>query len=157
MADSAIIAVTRRCPAIVPVTAFSCVYVWTFLSLFLSPCRSWKLSVWKKACNYIARQESRVRVEQQQIAGEEFEVWRWIPSEMPINTEEPSSIKGSSDSSPSLSSAQKGAWSRDKNWYDGTTFDDDSGRNTGRNNLINLQNTAASQCIRLKNMFDYVR
>jgi len=115
-----------------------------------------ELSMWRKACEYIAHHDSRVRVEHQQIAGEDFQVWRWIQSEMPVQTEEPSS---SSDrpSSSSASASQKGVWSRDKNWYDGTTFDDDSGSNMSRNNLINLQNGTATPCIRLKNMFDYVR
>lgn len=38
-----------------------------------------KLSkVWNKAVRFLSANESRVRVESQRIAGEDFEVWRWI-------------------------------------------------------------------------------
>ena len=47
--------------------------------------------------------------------------------------------------------------SREKNWYSGTTFDDDTGRNTGRNNRLNSPHGSPSSCIRLKNMFETVK
>ena len=34
--------------------------------------------VWQKAVDFLNSSDSRVRVETQQIAGEDFEVWRWI-------------------------------------------------------------------------------
>ncbi len=40
--------------------------------------RGRKKKVWDKACKWIAEHESRVRVEMQRIAGEDFQVWRWI-------------------------------------------------------------------------------
>ncbi len=138
-----------------------CVCVlFTFLTipltnLVFSSLRSSKLAVWKKACNYIAKNESRVRVEQQQIAGEEFDVWRWISVEIAANTEEPFDTI---DHGQKSSSAKKVVpSSRNKNWYAGTTFDDDSGRNTGHNNWINSPNGSPSECLRLKNMFEYVK
>ena len=35
-------------------------------------------NVWKKAVEFLNSSDSRIRVETQQIAGEDFEVWRWI-------------------------------------------------------------------------------
>lgn len=34
--------------------------------------------MWEKACQWIAENDSRVRVEVQRIAGEDMMVWRWI-------------------------------------------------------------------------------
>lgn len=34
--------------------------------------------VWNKAVKFLNSSDSRIRVESQQIAGEDFEVWRWI-------------------------------------------------------------------------------
>lgn len=34
--------------------------------------------IWKKAVEFLNSSDSRVRVETQRIAGEDFEVWRWI-------------------------------------------------------------------------------
>lgn len=98
-----------------------------------------------------------MHVKQQQIAGEDFAVWRWIPQELAITTEEPFKTRElagkSSASDKGRSSSSSG---RDKDWYDGTTFDNDSGGNTGHNNCINSL-CDVSQCIRLKNMFEYVK
>ena len=112
--------------------------------------------VWKKACDWIAEYESRVRVEQQQIAGQEFAVWRWIPQELAVTTAEPFNTRELSGKLSTSDKGRGGSSPRDKDWYEGTTFDDDSGRNTGRNNRIN-SSCDVSQCIRLKNMFEYVK
>ncbi|XP_024945079.1 inner nuclear membrane protein Man1 isoform X2 [Cephus cinctus] len=37
-------------------------------------------SIWEKAVTFLDENESRVRREVQQVAGEEFHVWRWLPS-----------------------------------------------------------------------------
>ena len=36
--------------------------------------------LWNKAVKFLSANESRIRVETQKISGEEFEVWRWLPS-----------------------------------------------------------------------------
>lgn len=36
--------------------------------------------VWDKAVAYLKENESRVRTEVQQMLGEEFRVWRWLPA-----------------------------------------------------------------------------
>ena len=40
--------------------------------------RKQKKQLWEKSCQWIATHESRVRVENRPIAGEDFQVWRWI-------------------------------------------------------------------------------
>ena len=39
--------------------------------------------IWKKAVEWIATSDSRVRVESQMIAGEQFDVWKWIHLDPP--------------------------------------------------------------------------
>lgn len=41
-------------------------------------CRKAKANVWSRAVRFLSANESRIRVESQRIAGEDFEVWRWI-------------------------------------------------------------------------------
>ena len=40
--------------------------------------RKQKQQLWEKSCQWIATHESRVRVENRRMAGEDFQVWRWI-------------------------------------------------------------------------------
>jgi len=54
--------------------------------VFLYTCisnRVHKAQIWQKAVDWIANSETRVRVESQMIAGEQFTVWRWIHSDPP--------------------------------------------------------------------------
>lgn len=37
-------------------------------------------SIWNQAVAYLEENDSRVRVEVQQVAGEEFHVWHWLPT-----------------------------------------------------------------------------
>ena len=39
--------------------------------------------IWKKAVDWIAKSDSRVRIESQMIAGEQFDVWKWIQVDSP--------------------------------------------------------------------------
>lgn len=41
--------------------------------------RKSKLKLWNKAVQFLEDNESRVRPEIQQIEGEDFRVWRWLP------------------------------------------------------------------------------
>ncbi len=41
--------------------------------------RKAKQKVWDMAVNFLAANESRIRVESQRILGEDFDVWRWLP------------------------------------------------------------------------------
>ncbi len=114
--------------------------------------RDLKLKTWEAACDWITKNDSRVRVEQQRIAGEDFDVWKWI-QEDPPHTEDTMFLNESSKPGPTSSQASVRP-DRKKNWYNGTTFDDDAGRSTGRNSRINLPYGSPSPCIRLKNMFE---
>ena len=40
--------------------------------------RKKKARAWNKAVEFLSSTDSRIRVETQTIAGEEYEVWRWI-------------------------------------------------------------------------------
>lgn len=40
--------------------------------------RQKKFKAWTRAVRFLSANESRIRVESQRIAGEDFEVWRWI-------------------------------------------------------------------------------
>lgn len=48
-----------------------------FLVVFIRY-RHKKQHLWQKAVQFLNVNESRVRVETQQVAGEEFAVWRWV-------------------------------------------------------------------------------
>lgn len=90
-------------------------------------------------------------MERQRIAGEDFDVWKWI-QEDPPPTEDTVFLKdGNKMESSSVTIV---ASSRKKNWYNGTTFDDATGRNNSR---INSPYGSPSPCIRLKNMFEAVK
>ncbi|OXA50855.1 Inner nuclear membrane protein Man1 [Folsomia candida] len=64
-----------------------------------------KEALWNKVVAEISTNESRVREEIQHISGEEFRVWRWLPSASPLAkrmSSAPSSPGGSGDSTPGL-------------------------------------------------------
>ncbi|XP_076310048.1 inner nuclear membrane protein Man1-like [Tachypleus tridentatus] len=48
--------------------------------------RKSKENLWKKVVKFLEENESRVRVEDQYIAGEVFSVWRWIQTSTPENS-----------------------------------------------------------------------
>ena len=47
-------------------------------------------SAWDNAVKFLSAQESRVRVESQRIAGEDFEVWRLLHHPTPASPSSPS-------------------------------------------------------------------
>lgn len=98
------------------------------------PHRLRKQAVWERAVDWIARHESRVRVEEGRIAGEDFTVWRWIQSDPPP-TEEPRKNE------------------RDSFWQ-GKVFEEYP---PGMDSRIAPPAGQPSPCIRLKNMFDSAR
>lgn len=104
--------------------------------------RKAKEQLWGKAVDWIACHESRVRVETRRIAGEDFEVWRWIQADPPP-TEEPVSLPAAS----SASGRSQG------NWH-GSVFDHYPPEITTK---VAPPAGTPSLCIRLKNMFEPVR
>ena len=100
--------------------------------------------IWEKACLWIAEHESRVRVENQRIAGEDFQVWRWIQVD-PLQTEVPWSEDRGEDSTDGAKS--KGDWR-------GTAFEDCP---PGVDAKVAPPAGSPSPFIRLKNMFEATR
>ena len=47
-------------------------------NIFLVSNRQRLSKAWNRAVRFLSANESRIRVESQRIAGEDFEVWRWI-------------------------------------------------------------------------------
>ncbi len=104
--------------------------------------------IWKKACEWISKNESRVRVENRRIFGEDFLVWRWI-QEDPPKTEEPSSVPVETAAvSKTPDNGPGKEWSR---W----TAIDHYGPQHG--DKVAPPIGTPSPYIRLKNMFDTVR
>ncbi len=66
--------------------------------------RKSKQPLWNQAVQFLEESESRVRAEIQQIKGEDFRVWRWLP---------PSSAAYSSSNSPSAASSTDSTGSND--------------------------------------------
>ncbi len=104
-------------------------------------------TVWKQACEWISKNESRVRVENRRIAGEDFLVWRWI-QEDPPKTEEPMI-------SPTVETKySKSERGQNKEWSRSTALDH-YGSQLGEK--IAPPVGTPSPYIRLKNMFDTIR
>ncbi len=106
-------------------------------------------AVWKQACEWISKNESRVRVENRRIAGEDFLVWRWI-QEDPPKTEEPVTVTVETKG-PKIA-LNKGL--PNKEWSRWTALDHYGSR---LGEKIAPPVGIPSPFIRLKNMFDIVR
>jgi membrane protein Man1 len=106
--------------------------------------RKAKEGLWDEAVQWIACNESRVRVETRRIAGQDFQVWRWI-QEDPPPTEIPSSRQ------PLSPGGQQGR--SQGNWH-GSVFDHYPPEITTK---VAPPTGTPSVCIRLKNMFEPIR
>ena len=115
------------------------VYILTF-----DPYRKGKEGVWSKACEWISKNDSRVRVENRRIAGEDFLVWNWIQNDPP-QTEDPV---------PAPMVTVDSGKGRGKNWSPWTAIDHYGPR--GGEKVAPAIGTP-SPFIRLKNMFDTIR
>ena len=111
--------------------------------------RKTKIKLWNKAVQFLEENESRVRPEIQQVEGEDFRVWRWLPPSTTFS----SGSKGASGSTtlpidqtddPSLVNSPI---PRPKVWQ-GQAFSTDT---TGVNSPLPYPLT---QCLKVRNMFD---
>lgn len=118
--------------------------------------RKSKQPLWNQAVQFLEESESRVRAEIQQIKGEDFRVWRWLP---------PSSAAYSSSNSPSAASSSDSTGSNDvvassssspaanpltprpKVWQGQAFSMDSSGVNSPPPYPL-------TQCLKVRNMFD---
>ncbi|XP_034941476.1 inner nuclear membrane protein Man1 [Chelonus insularis] len=85
------------------------------------------LGVWDRAVKFLDENESRIRREVQQVAGEEFQVWRWLPN---VNT--------SSSASPT---------SKKTKVWQGQAFETMEGS-------VNSLTCSPTPCLKIRHMFD---
>ncbi|XP_046401234.1 uncharacterized protein LOC124167313 [Ischnura elegans] len=69
--------------------------------------RQKKAALWEEVVQFLEERESRVRMEVQMVSGEEFRVWRWLPSASPPPS--PPGLRSNSASSPLASSTPSSA------------------------------------------------
>lgn len=93
--------------------------------------RQKKFKAWNRAVRFLSANESRIRVESQRIAGEDFEVWRWIH----IATPKPHSPK------LSLSGTKHGKY------WQGQAFENFQ-------SAVNPPVISPTPCLKIRNMFD---
>ncbi|XP_017886001.1 inner nuclear membrane protein Man1 [Ceratina calcarata] len=98
-------------------------------NLILPKNRKKMAGLWEKAVKFLDENESRIRREVQQVAGEEFHVWRWLPNNM------------SNPNSPNLVLKKKG-----KVWQ-GQAFEMIEGS-------VNSLTCSPTPCLKIRHMFD---
>ncbi|XP_047369565.1 inner nuclear membrane protein Man1 isoform X1 [Vespa velutina] len=99
-------------------------------NLILPKDRKRMAGLWEKAVRFLDENESRIRREVQQVAGEEFHVWRWLPN----NT-----LNKSNAQSPSLNKKSK-VWQ-------GQAFETMEGS-------VNSLTCSPTPCLKIRHMFD---
>ncbi len=109
--------------------------------------RKSKLKLWNKAVQFLEENESRVRPEIQQIEGEDFRVWRWLPPSTAFSPGKPTQNADQTDDAATTSSVTNNPTPRPKVWQ-GQAFSTDS---TGVNSPPPYPLT---QCLKVRNMFD---
>ncbi|XP_043286043.1 inner nuclear membrane protein Man1 [Venturia canescens] len=87
-------------------------------------------ALWEKAVKFLDENESRIRREVQQVAGEEFHVWRWLPNNT-MNT---------SNSQSSMASKKSKVWQ-------GQAFEMIEGS-------VNSLTWSPTPCLKIRHMFD---
>ena len=106
--------------------------------------RKTKQKLWAKAVQFLEDNESRVRPEMQQIEGEDFRVWRWLPpSSTTAYGAGSSTVDGADDAGPSPSAVTP----RPKVWQGQAFSTDSSGVNSPPPYPL-------TQCLKVRNMFD---
>lgn len=118
--------------------------------------RKAKQKLWNKAVQFLEDNESRVRPEIQQIEGEDFRVWRWLPpSTAGAYPSSGSPTRSSSFADPAGDDASAGGASglassvspRPKVWQGQAFSTDSSGVNSPPPYPL-------TQCLKVRNMFD---
>ncbi|CAK9797698.1 Inner nuclear membrane protein Man1 [Anthophora quadrimaculata] len=86
--------------------------------------------LWEKAVKFLDENESRIRREVQQVAGEEFHVWRWLPN-----------------NSLSKSNAQNFVLNKKSKVWQGQAFETMEGS-------VNSLTCSPTPCLKIRHMFD---
>ncbi|KAG5313738.1 MAN1 protein, partial [Acromyrmex insinuator] len=87
-------------------------------------------SLWEKAVKFLDENESRIRREVQQVAGEEFHVWRWLPN-----------------NALNKSPAQNAALGKKPKVWQGQAFETMEGS-------VNSLTCSPTPCLKIRHMFD---
>lgn len=110
--------------------------------------RKSKQKLWNKAVQFLEDNESRVRPEIQQIEGEDFRVWRWLPPTTTFSPGKPSSPGDQTDDATSPSfGVTTTVTPRPKVWQGQAFSTDSSGVNSPPPYPL-------TQCLKVRNMFD---
>ncbi|XP_048589660.1 inner nuclear membrane protein Man1 isoform X2 [Nematostella vectensis] len=101
--------------------------------MLIKPANRKKLAkTWQRAVRFLSANESRIRVESQRIAGEDFEVWRWIHI-----------------ASPRQQSQKMGAMGSPKGkFWQGQAFENFQW-------AVNPPIISPTPCLKIRNMFDH--
>lgn len=94
-------------------------------------------SIWDKALKFIDENESRIRREVQQVSGEEFYVWRWLPN---LNT------SSSSNATLNKTGNNNNNNKKTKVWQ-GQAFETMEGS-------VNSLTVSPTPCLKMRHMFD---
>ena len=86
--------------------------------------------LWEKAVKFLDENESRIRREVQQVAGEEFHVWRWLPN-----------------NSLNRSNAQNSVLNKKSKVWQGQAFETMEGS-------VNSLTCSPTPCLKIRHMFD---
>ncbi|KAG8231856.1 hypothetical protein J437_LFUL015121, partial [Ladona fulva] len=109
--------------------------------------------MWEEVVKFLEERESRVRMEVQMVAGEEFRVWRWLPPSSPISSSaKPTSpstlshsfIYSSASAGPSNSSQQQ---TQKRKVWQGQAFETMEGS-------VNSLPCSPTPCLKIRHMFD---
>lgn len=109
--------------------------------------RKMKMKIWNKAVLFLEDNESRVRPEIQQIEGEDFRVWRWLPPSSAFGSPK-NTILGDQTDEGVANHGDSGTVSPRPKVWQGQAFSTDS---TGVNSPPPYPLT---QCLKVRNMFD---
>lgn len=109
--------------------------------------RKLKMKLWGKAVQFLEDNESRVRPEIQQIEGEDFRVWRWLPPSCAFGS--PTSVQtvDQTDEGAAPAGDTGSASPRPKVWQGQAFSTDSSGVNSPPPYPL-------TQCLKVRNMFD---
>lgn len=111
--------------------------------------RKSKMKLWNKAVQFLEDNESRVRPEIQQIEGEDFRVWRWLPPSTTFSPKKSTIHEDQTDDASAGSSfgPTNSVAPRPKVWQGQAFSTDSSGVNSPPPYPL-------TQCLKVRNMFD---
>lgn len=105
--------------------------------------RQSKAALWIQVADYISSNESRIREEMQHISGEEYKVWRWLPTASPSVSQRKSLSPSALPAHlPNLSTTDA------ENKWQGQAFEMSDGSPNA------LPTVTPTTCLKIRQMFD---